>query len=74
MILRQRSVLGTVTEFDPQVGLGVLSLAHAGGKFPFHCIAIADGSREIAVHTRVEFDVVAGPAGRWEAASIRPQG
>jgi len=38
--------------------------------FPFHCTAIANGTRRIAPGTAVEFDVVAGLPGRWEAAAI----
>ncbi len=38
--------------------------------FPFHATSIADGTRRIATGTPVEFDVVAGLPGRWEAAVI----
>jgi cold shock protein len=41
-----------------------------GTTFSFHCTAIADGTRRIAPGTPVEFDVVAGLPGRWEAAVI----
>ena len=40
--------------------------------YPFHCTAIADGTRTIALETRVEFEVVPGRLGRWEAAAIMP--
>ena len=41
-----------------------------GNVFAFHSTAIADGSRRIAEGSAVEFDVVAGLPGRWEAAAI----
>ena len=40
--------------------------------YPFHCTAIADGTRTIAVGTAVTFDVVPGRLGRWEASGLRP--
>jgi cold shock CspA family protein len=61
---------GTVTEFDDDAGLGVV--AGDGGPYPFHCTAIADGTRTIPAGTPVTFEVVAGHLGRWEAADIRP--
>jgi cold shock CspA family protein len=60
---------GTVRTFDERRGLGEIE-ADDRAKFPFHCTAIADGSRRIAPGTHVEFDVVAGLPGRWEAAAI----
>ena len=62
---------GTVTEFDDPKGWGTVITA-AGVEHPFHCSAIADGSRFIEVGTAVTFSVVPGPLGRWEAASITP--
>ena len=62
---------GTVTEFDDPRGLGTVT-ADDGAAYPFHCTAIADGSRTIAVGTAVEFDVAAGLPGRWEASGLRP--
>ena len=64
-------LIGTVTEFDSQVGLGVVA-TRDGHRFPFHCIEIADGTREIAVGTDVTFDRLA-KLGRYEAADIRPR-
>ena len=46
--------------------------ADDGAVYPFHSTRIADGSRTIAVGTHVEFEVVAGRLGRWEAAAITP--
>jgi len=64
-------LIGTITEFDSQVGLGVVA-TEDGTRFPFHCIEIADGTREIAVGTDVTFDRLA-KLGRYEAADIRPR-
>jgi cold shock CspA family protein len=62
---------GVVAEFDEPRGLGTIR-ADDGAELPFHCTAIADGTRTIPVGQRVGFDVVAGLVGRWEAASIAP--
>jgi cold shock CspA family protein len=62
---------GVVTDFDEARGLGTIR-ADEGAELPFHCTAIADGTRTIPVGQRVAFDVVAGLVGRWEAASIGP--
>ena len=58
---------GTVTEFDTEVGLGMVDAEGVG--YPFHCIEIADGTREIVVGTAVTFEVLC-KLGRYEAASI----
>lgn len=62
---------GKVAEFDVTVGLGTVR-SDDGQSYPFHCTQIADGSREVEVGARVEFHVVPGHLGRWEAAAIRP--
>ena len=41
-------------------------------RFPFHCTAIADGSRAIALDTPVKFRLVPGPLGALEATRITP--
>jgi cold shock CspA family protein len=66
LIARQR---GSVRSFDERRGRGEIA-AEDGTTFGFHCTAIADGSRRISPGTPVEFDVVAGPPGRWEACAI----
>ena len=66
MIGRRR---GTVRTFDERRGLGEIE-SDDGTTFPFHSTAIANGSRRIAEGAQVEFDVVAGLPGRWEAAAI----
>jgi cold shock CspA family protein len=60
---------GTVVEFDDPRGLGVVR-ADDGVEYPFHCTAMADGSRTISVGTDVSFRVVAGRVGRWEAGGL----
>jgi cold shock CspA family protein len=61
---------GSVESFDAHRGTGVV-VDEAGEQFPFHCTAIADGTRDIAVGTRVHFAVTPG-LGRWEASSLQP--
>jgi CspA family cold shock protein len=63
---------GTVTEFDEPVGLGVVT-ADDGTRYPFHCTQIADGTRTIAVGTKVHF-AVWSRLGTYEAAEITPAG
>lgn len=41
-----------------------------GAEHPFHCTAIADGTRRIEPGTAVTFDLVPGRQGRWEAAGL----
>ena len=61
---------GTVTEFDDAAGLGTIT-ADDGTTYPFHCTQIADGTRTIAVGTRVGFDPQPR-LGRYEAGAITP--
>lgn len=63
---------GTVIAFDVHRGLGEIEGADRR-RYPFHCTRIADESRDIPVGAAVEFTVVPGPLGRWEAATIRPR-
>ena len=70
MSIQQRLTLrGTVTEFDEPGGLGTVADVD-GGEHPFHCTAIADGSRSIAVGAAVTFRLAAGRAGRREAVDL----
>jgi cold shock CspA family protein len=64
------SYLGRIAVFDEKRGLGEVEAA-GGLRYPFHCTAIHDGTRYIAVGGDVEFTVVAGPLGRYEASAIR---
>lgn len=61
---------GTVTAFDEFGGWGKVT-DDAGTERFFHCTAIADGTRTIAVGTDVAFVVTPGAVGRWEAADLR---
>jgi cold shock CspA family protein len=45
----------------------------AGVERFFHCTAIADGTRTIAVGSPVTYEVVPGRLGLWEAAHLRPR-
>jgi cold shock CspA family protein len=60
---------GTVTGFDDQRGTGEIT-ADSGSVLPFHCTAIADGSRTVTVGSSVRFNRAAGHGGRWEARHI----
>jgi len=62
---------GRVAAFDEHVGRGEVE-ARGGLRFPFHCTAIADGSRTIAPDTPVHFRLVIGPLGRLEATGVSP--
>lgn len=64
------ALAGTVVAFDRQVGLGEVATAD-GATFPFHCIEIADGSRDIAVGAAVTFGLLC-KLGTYEAARITP--
>jgi hypothetical protein len=60
---------GTVVAFDRVVGLG--EVQGPDGVYPFHCIEIADGTRDIAVGAVVAFSLI-GKLGRYEAAGLTP--
>ena len=62
---------GRVAEFDDHRGRGTVE-ARGGLYFPFHCTAIADGSRAIGQGTEVRFRLVIGPLGALEATAIAP--
>lgn len=59
---------GRVAAFDGHRGRG--EIESDNDHFPFHCTEITDGTRTIDVGAPVDFEVVAGPLGRWEAGSI----
>jgi cold shock CspA family protein len=63
---------GTVASFDDAKGFGTIR-EDAGDEHFFHCTAIADGTRTIAVGAVVSFEVVPGRNGRWEARAIEPR-
>jgi cold shock CspA family protein len=64
-------VTGSVSAFDERRGLGEVT-ADDATVYPFHCTAIADGTRTIEVGAHVEFEIVPGRLGRWEAGAITP--
>ena len=59
---------GRVGTFDDTTGLGTVDTAD--GPVPFHCTAIADGTRTIATGTTVTYRLVPGHRGRWEATDL----
>ena len=61
---------GRVVAFSSAVGLGWIE-TQSEGRYRFHCVEIADGSRTIDVGDEVTFDVIA-KLGSWEAANLRP--
>jgi hypothetical protein len=63
-------LVGVVTQFDEFVALG--QVTDLGGRvWPFHCVSIADGSRNIEVGAKVQFET-AWRVARVEAVDIRP--
>jgi CspA family cold shock protein len=68
-LARGRGLTGRVEHFDADVGLGEI-VADSGERYAFHCIEIADGTREIPVGVEVAFDLLP-KFGRYEAADIR---
>ncbi|HBU01038.1 MAG TPA: hypothetical protein DEB20_00435 [Acidimicrobiaceae bacterium] len=60
---------GVVASFDDPRGIGVVR-RDDGTEYPFHCTAIGNGTRTIAVGSAVSFSVAAGRGGRWEAIAI----
>jgi cold shock CspA family protein len=63
---------GVVSSFDDAAGLGTIA-ADDGSTLAFHCTAIADGSRVIAVDTPVTFEVAPARNGTYEASTITPR-
>lgn len=64
-----RPVLGRVATFDDRQGWGTVR-DEGGHEHYFHCTAIADGTRTIAVDAAVVYVLVAGHLGQWEATAI----
>ena len=60
---------GKVVEFDAHRGYGTIH-GDEGGRHFFHCTQLLDGTRVIDTGAEVEYEVVAGHGGRWEAANI----
>jgi hypothetical protein len=64
-------LIGDVLAFDDEAGMGVVAWG-PGRRLDFHCTAITDGSRSIAVGTVVAFVITPGHLGRLEARTVRP--
>ncbi len=62
---------GKVAQFDEAKGYGTIT-ADDGRPFFFHCTQITDGTRTIPEGAEVDFEIMAGRNGRWEATSIAP--
>jgi len=62
-------VTGVVDAFDEERGLGSIA-GDDGRRYRFHCTAIADGSRSIAIGARVVFVTAAGHLGQVEARAV----
>jgi CspA family cold shock protein len=63
---------GTVVAFDAEKGYGTVR-AQDGRELFFHCTQLADGSRTVDVGAAVDFRVVAGNSGRYEAVAVTRQ-
>ena len=60
---------GRVASFYDATGWGVIA-AGGGIEYPFHCTAIADGTRTIEAGSSVSFHLAPGHRGVWEAAGV----
>ena len=69
---RSNVLAGTVADFDASTGWGLVC-TDDGDEYPFHCTAIADGTRAIEIGIAVIFHLVPGHRGEWEAAGITPR-
>jgi hypothetical protein len=61
--------LARVVAFDEHRGLGEIECAD-GRRLPFHCTAIADGTRTVPVGAIVSYVPTVGPLGRAEAGAV----
>ncbi|MCZ7536325.1 MAG: cold-shock protein [Acidimicrobiia bacterium] len=65
------SRVGVVAEFDERRGLGLV-VGDDGARHGFHCTAIVDGSRSIAIGVPVRYGLRIGPLGIEEATAVSP--
>ncbi len=63
--------LGSVIGFDDPAGLGEVR-DDDGVTHRFHCTALTDGTRSVAVGTRVAHEVVVARDGCTEAVAVTP--
>jgi len=68
LALARRGVVGA---FDDDAGLGEVT-DDAGVTWPFHCTAVADGSRHVDEGAAVWFHLAPAPRGRIEARDVVP--
>jgi cold shock CspA family protein len=70
-------LLGTVLNFHPDVGLGVISVQvdgeHERFEYPVHCTQVDGGSRLLIAGTTVRFSIAAGHRGRWDAVDVQAE-
>lgn len=66
--------LGEVVELDGPRGLGLVRDSVSGEQFAFHCVEIADGSREVAVGAAVAFALRLGRLGAEAASLVKLEG
>lgn len=64
------TILGIVASFDDHRGDGEI-VSDQGERLYFHCVSLSDGSRSIAVGTRITGGRSAGHRGRDEVVVIR---
>lgn len=64
---------GVVASWDDHKGYGTVRDDETGAEHFFHCTQIADGTRSVEEGAAVEFEVVPGRLGRWEAARLVKQ-
>ena len=61
--------VGTVEAFDEARGIGTV-VDDEATPYRFHCTALTDGTRSVAVGTRVVFEAVPAHLGQLEARAI----
>ena len=69
---RSNPLAGAVADFDASTGWGMVG-TDGGDEYPFHCTAIADGTRTIDIGIAVTFHLTPGHRGQWEATGITPR-
>jgi hypothetical protein len=62
-----------VADYSVAAGIGTVTDVGSGTIHPFHCTAIADGSRTIAAGTAVRYILVPGHLGVFEARDLVPE-